>query len=401
MPKRQLRILILNHNPEHYGTYFRCYRLGRELARRGHLVTMVCASGRSFDLHLRRQVVVGSGGRMTLLTLPRVKYHRYFTGQLVRLLLTLPIVIYGHYDVVHAFTMAQPQIAIPAILRRVLGRTPLVVDWDDLWGGGFAEAHAFPVRRVLSASERLSLRFADWVTVVSQSLYERSLRYGVPEAHISVVPNGCDVNSFPLRAREQARAVLGFDAEGPLVVSVGNTYTSSLDKLLGAFEHVLQRRTEARLVFVGTTIPTEVATSHTMAMHSIISTGPLPFEEAVHYMCAADVLALPMANDPIEIARFPIRFVDYLTSGRPIVSNAVGEVRKYLTVYKCGLAAPVDDIPGFGEALLQVVSDQQLAFALGKRARDLASGLLSLERVTSQVERVYDHAMAAAHTFFR
>ena len=39
-----MNILFLNHNPERYGTYFRCYHLGRHLADRGHNVTLVCAS---------------------------------------------------------------------------------------------------------------------------------------------------------------------------------------------------------------------------------------------------------------------------------------------------------------------------------------------------------------------
>jgi hypothetical protein len=39
-----MRILCLNHNLREHGTYFRAFHLARELARRGHQMTLWTAS---------------------------------------------------------------------------------------------------------------------------------------------------------------------------------------------------------------------------------------------------------------------------------------------------------------------------------------------------------------------
>ena len=51
------KILILNHNNENYGTYFRCFFIGKYLGRLGYKITMLCASGKNFDLSLRRKKI--------------------------------------------------------------------------------------------------------------------------------------------------------------------------------------------------------------------------------------------------------------------------------------------------------------------------------------------------------
>jgi len=45
------------------------------------------------------------------------------------------------YDLLYAFTVAQPQIALPAILAKVLRKKKLIIDWDDIWGKGLGLSH--------------------------------------------------------------------------------------------------------------------------------------------------------------------------------------------------------------------------------------------------------------------
>ena len=49
-----MNILILNHNYEKFGTWFRCIKFAKALANH-HQVTMICASGNKFDFKIRKK----------------------------------------------------------------------------------------------------------------------------------------------------------------------------------------------------------------------------------------------------------------------------------------------------------------------------------------------------------
>jgi hypothetical protein len=139
------RIVFLNHNQEQFGTYYRCFFLAKGLSEKGYKVTMLCASGKDFDLRVRKKRI---NDRFQIITLPRVKYHTFFTGQIeLRLPITLLYILFARYDMCHAFTVAQPQIGIPAWVAKKIRKKKLIVDWDDAWGDGFALHHPAMVRR--------------------------------------------------------------------------------------------------------------------------------------------------------------------------------------------------------------------------------------------------------------
>jgi glycosyltransferase involved in cell wall biosynthesis len=78
-------------------------------------------------------------------------------------------------------------------------------------------------RRLLAAAERLNLRAADRIAVVSEVLAEELEREGVERARIVVNPNGADPERFrPGAGGERVRRELGLD--GPLVAGFVGTF---------------------------------------------------------------------------------------------------------------------------------------------------------------------------------
>ncbi|MBT8579357.1 hypothetical protein G6646_00180 [Polynucleobacter paneuropaeus] len=52
-----MNIIMLNHNYEGFGTWHRCFKYAKALAE-DHNVTMVCASGKKFDLKIRKKKLI-------------------------------------------------------------------------------------------------------------------------------------------------------------------------------------------------------------------------------------------------------------------------------------------------------------------------------------------------------
>lgn len=377
------RILILNHNQEGFGTYFRCLFLGKGLSRRGYKITMLCASGGKFDLLVRRKKI---NENFSIITLPRIKYHEYFTGQLLfRLPLALFFVLFSSYDICYAFTVAQPQIGLPAMIAKVLRKKKLIVDWDDLWGGGFADEHTGIVARVLGWSERYFIKFADKITYVSELIGQQIEKLNLKIEKIKI-PNGANIEQIPVLDRQESRKRLGLEVNKTYLVSVGNTYTDSLGIMLEAFREVANKISNVNLIMVGEgKITDKFRNLFKSLKDKIIVTGKKPFSDVPFYLSCADVLLLPMDNNNVEKARFPMRFGDYLCAGRPIISNAVGEVKYYVEKYQAGLYSESENPHPMAQNILKILDEKEISDRISQNARNLAEKELNWEFIFNKL----------------
>ena len=388
--QRPLRILFLNHNYENFGTYYRCFFLGRSLARLGHHVDLVCASRRVFDLRIRRRFVEE---RFRIITLPRIRLQQYHTGHSLRAIINSGIVILKDYDILHSFAVAQPATAVPTVVARRLTSRPIVVDWDDAWGEGLANSHPSLIGRTLAYLEREVPKLADSVTVVSEYLRAKADSNGC--RRIVKIPNGANVDDIQPTDKQAARRKLGIPSEIKMLVAVGHTFLKSMDNMLSAFLIAGKRVPDARLFVVGNFNRDIRSIGHTCGFENIVFSGEQPFETVKLYLAAADGLVLPMEDTVFERARFPIRLGDYMAAARPIVSNATGEVKSVLETNECGLTCSPDDIEGFAAIMIEAIRDGEVRDHLGRNARICAEGQYSWAGIAVKLAAEYGEIIGA------
>jgi len=381
-----MEITYFVHTPENYGTSYRCYALAKNLSMIGFKMKMVCASEKMDFLMRKRNV----NENFELITLPYFRFHRYFSGHSLRALLSSLRVIFTNPDIVHGFTAAQPSTAIPSIIWKKRGNA-LFVDWDDAWGGGFAEGHGNVFGKMLAYFEEDSAKKADEVTYVSEWIFERIKSLGIKNAHY--IPNGSPVLEIPVLSKEECRRDLKIGSEEKILLSMGNLYTGGVDKMLNSFQILLKENPgmNPKLLFLGTDMSKAIEEKFGKEiLKNIIFCGKKPFNDVKYYLGAADALLLPMEETNVEKARFPMRLGDYLCAGRPIVSNGVGEVKKVLEQEKCGLVSGVDDAKGFKENMLLALEDKEKSEELGGRAREAAEKKYDWRIIVKKLAKVYE-----------
>lgn len=382
-----MKVIFLNHNQENFGTYYRCLRLAEALVKLGITVTLVCASGSKFDLIVRKKNING----VTLITLPRITYHKYFTGQILRMFITIFIVTFYQYDILHAFTLAQVQIAVPAIIAKVLLHRFVVMDWDDLWGGGFGNYHAKFLDKLFYFFERKSLYFANHITYASH--YLGKLIYSLnSHYHATYLPNGIE----QLLLQETSSTSIDSQILKPrtkIIVSVGNTYfTEGLRILFNSILELSKQFEKFCVVMVGfTDIPKELEDLYRQIQSYLIITGHISKKRVSFFVSKAHLLVLPMDSNLIEIARFPVRLNEYILSGKPIVSNAHGEVKKVLTKYKCGIIS--SDSPVHMAQLMYDVLHYPQKYLYLKTGIMVAQKELAWSTLAKKVKSIYDSAI--------
>jgi len=387
-----MRILFLNHNVENYGTYFRCHHLARGLVRRGHKVTLLCAN-REDTLSVTRR----TDGGLTTVLLPKYRLGGFHTLHSLRMVLNTFYTLFSGYDVLPTFAFPLHPMAVPTLAARSLRPgLKLVLDHDDLWKGGFANQHPGPYQRVVGWFNDTMPRMARECTAASAMLMDSFRAAGVPEERIHYIPNCPTMERSPL-SKAEARAATGLPTDAPIALSMGHTYTESLFMLLDAYERARAAVPGLKLAFLGKMhIPASFEERLKPYLErsggDIIRLGEKPPTDVPAFLAAADALLLPMDDDPIEKARFPIRFGDYLTSGTPIVSNAVGEIERFLTEHDCGYVAPVSDAAAFGDRIAEALTDQSRREAIQANAARLVETELNWDAVALKLEKIYEKA---------
>ena len=380
-----MKILFLNHNYENFGTFYRCYFLGKYLARRGHEVDIVCASRKNFDLRIKSKVIEPN---FRIVTLPRIRLHEYHTGHLLRALINSGLVMVKNYDILHSFTVAQPATGVPTFIARYFKNKPIVVDWDDAWEGGLAGQHPSLIGRAISYLEREVPKLADTVTVVSGFLKDVSEKRGYK--NVVKIPNGANVEDIKPLKKEASRKFLNIQPDIKILLSIGHTYTKSISLMLDAFTIALQRMPDLKLYVVGNfgKQSEDIKKRFSAIKDNITFTGEQSFDMVKFYLAAADCLVLPMEDSVFEKARFPIRLGDYMAAGRPIISNAVGEVRHVLSK-GCGITCLPDDVKGFSDIMVRIIEDKRLQKETSSKARAMAEAEYAWGILVQDLECVY------------
>ena len=89
-----------------------------------------------------------------------------------------------------------------------------------------------------------------------------------------------------------------------------------------------------------------------------------------HY---SDFLILPLKNIPVFSLTLPGKMQSYMSSGRPIIGMASGEVAKVINESKCGFVVPSGDTQGLSKIINECcVLDPRLSIKLGANGKSYA-----------------------------
>ena len=266
-----------------------------------------------------------------------------------------------------------------ALVASELRDVPVILDIDDLDvalspRSGWAADPALtdlsrPKSPVFVSALTRAIGAADAVTVCCRALRER---FGG-----TVIPQPVDTRLFDpmLTDRERARRELGFD--GPTVLFPG---VPRAHKGLELLADAVARIHGARLAV--TCRPEDLAGPGWGGL-PISRVGMVPYRSAPALYAAADVVAVPQLDDEAARHQMPLKAVDAMAMGRPIVASAVSDLPEVLD--GCGRLVPPGDCAALAAAIEDLLQDGAQARELGDRARARCLERYSFERVGEQL----------------
>jgi glycosyltransferase involved in cell wall biosynthesis len=389
-------ILFLNHNVIWRSTFFRCLQFGKQLVANGHRVDLLTIAPRERWTFRERDI---DGVRVIetpdlLVGMTRTGWDPYDTFRRSQFLK------HRHYDLIHAFD-CRPAVILPALRQQRRDGSTLLTDWADWWGrGGVIDER--PNKLIKIVFGRTETFFeehyrtqADGLTVISRALRDRAIALGVPLERIAHIRSGADTERIRPLAKTAARAELGLPLHAPIVGFTGFVHYD-LTLLLAAFDVLARKRPDVCLLITGKPSPLVRQFADRGGWGDrVFHAGVVDYAILPKYLASADLNALPFADKQANRGRWPNKIGDYLSAGRPVVSNPTGDIQELFTEY--GVGVLTDETPeAFARGMSDVLDDPAQAESQGRMARYVAEHELSWPRLTRQLEEHYSYIRSGA-----
>jgi glycosyltransferase involved in cell wall biosynthesis len=225
-------------------------------------------------------------------------------------------------------------------------------------------------------------RRADATIVLTEFAATTLRARGVPAARLRLIPPGVECPPMPPRDERSERS-----EPSARVVYAGNLDPyQDMEVLLRCWPRVVAARPDATLTVISASSPKRwqrlEATTH-VAGHVRFLSGR-HFADVWAILTAADVAVCPRTSRD----GFPIKLLNYMAAGRPIVVSA-GSAHG-LTHGESAYVVPDGDEPALAAGIVTLLNDPALAQRLGDAARELARTRHDWRTIAQQVEAVYE-----------
>lgn len=256
-----------------------------------------------------------------------------------------------------------------------------------------------PVLEKIRRLERTLLLESDAIVCVCRVTRAFLASRGAPARRIEVIPNGVDPEAFqPTPLPSDAQRV-------PLLLYVGTLADwQGLSVVVEALPRVLQRRpVHLRIVGRGRSRQRKdlLRRVRRLGLLEHVSFEPgRPHHEVPALIAEADVCVAPLAYNERNVVQgcCPLKVLEYLACGRPLVASNLPVVRELVREEKEALLVPPDAPDALAAALLRVLDDPHLARRLAERGARRVRTQFTWKRAQERLLRLYGRLLAARDT---
>jgi glycosyltransferase involved in cell wall biosynthesis len=271
--------------------------------------------------------------------------------------------------------------AVIALALREATQLPVLYEVRGFWEDTWLSRHTGTADLTLSdryvrtrALETHCMTAADLVVTLGEAMREEIIARGVPAENVIIVPNG--VSEQFLRPLPddggRLRASLGIKP-GEHVVGLVSSLVAheGIGTLLDAVKILGDRGVRARALIVGDG-PERTALQRQAAALGLdaIFTGRVPSARVRDYHAVLDVFVVPRTPDRVCQLVTPLKPVEAMASGLPVVVSSVRALAEIIADRETGLLFPPLDSGALADQLQELIARPGLRAELGSAARD-------------------------------
>jgi glycosyltransferase involved in cell wall biosynthesis len=341
-------------------TYFRLVATGRQLIRHGWSATMIVPSADKYNHFIPDK-------NASLDPIKLIQPWQLLTKSAVinlvpYLFTSLVHILRNRADVIYLYKPTP--ITILGLLPKLLFRTPVILDLDDLGSEVMRLQGQSNIQvKLVAACENLALRYASAV-VVASSYLQQIVQERYPHKPVHIMSNGVDPGEFTLAKVSAPRNhVYYFGAINRL---------SLIEELLRAVPATLAAVPDTQVTIMGGGSALDEAKALVRDLRidqSVTFTGWIDMLDAQQYTQFADIAICCQPDIPTVRAASNLKVFQYMAMGSVPVVSDVGDLKSYVQDGKAGVAVPAGDPKKLAQALIALLQDTALRTKLATSAR--------------------------------
>ncbi|HEX8230242.1 MAG TPA: glycosyltransferase family 4 protein [Chloroflexia bacterium] len=284
-------------------------------------------------------------------------------------------------------------------------RVPWVLDVDDWEGpGGWADVNPYSPAQKLSLAlmEALLPRLAGAVTAASRTLEARTWDMGLPRGRVFYLPNGVSRSKYANWHRIPKAHLYPQDSIGthrPILLLYSRLAEFPWHWPLEVLARVRRDHPDTCLLVVGGGFFGEEKKlqGEALAMglgESVKVLGRVPEEQLSVVLSAGDVALYPMEDTLLNRAKSPVKLLEVMLMGLPVVAHRVGQTPEFLG--DAGVLVEAGDVEAMAASASALLSDSERRGRLGEKARERVWTEFNWEGLSGVAERAYRAAQGKA-----
>lgn len=254
-----------------------------------------------------------------------------------------------------------PQNGLAGLLRK-----PFFLDYDE-YETGAARYGSRWQRAVLHQCETRIPSQARGIFANTRSNFRRIRSLGIPARRVCYLPNGIDRQRFgkPDSAAASRDLAQQYGVAGhPVIICISSlTLNHPLDLLLDAFKIVLQQIPEARLVLAGGGEDFDRLQARAAELGlggSILMPGRIAPADVPAHILLGDLSVDPVHNDAVAAGRSPLKVLESMAMGVPVVTSDVGDRFELLGGGSAGLLVKPGDPAALAEGIVAMLHNRHM-----------------------------------------
>jgi glycosyltransferase involved in cell wall biosynthesis len=196
-----------------------------------------------------------------------------------------------------------------------------------------------------------------YFVAMTDVIYQSYIKYGVGISRIYQIPNGIDIE-------KRIKPKDNFDYKCLFVGNLTQQPAKGIDVLLKAWIKVVQSVPNATLHIVGDG-PVNLYADYTKTLDISNSVFFYGKQEVTKFYQEADVFVLPSRREGMSNA-----LMEAMLYGKAIVATRISGNIDLIEKANCGVLVPVNDSYELARAIVELLSDINQAWVLGRKAQD-------------------------------
>jgi glycosyltransferase involved in cell wall biosynthesis len=279
-----------------------------------------------------------------------------------------------------------------------LGRhfdVPFVFEVRDLWPEALVNVGALGNPLVIWWLKRMARRIyrrADHIVALSPGMKEGVVRAGIAESHITMIPNGSDLDLFrPDLDGSASRRRLGLADRFAAIYFGAMGHANGLEYVIEA-GRMLAERGANHIVLVlhgsgGRRAALERLTRE-YALQNVVFSDLIADKEEVARIVAGCDVCLTIYRAAEEHTWSPNKMFDALAAGKPVLVNVPGWLGETIEANRCGRSLDPARPEALADALEALARDPDLCREMGRHARALAEREFDRNLLAGRLEEV-------------